>query len=159
MQMLQLKLQGECQSEKPYRISSIMQGTVNAGLFCTSTMRPDFSKEDCNLLMALRSHSVRDIKANFSSIHKKNMSCPLVCDDSNIEENQIHLMSCSKLLSRLDSKYLQQVKDIKYSDTYGDIYIHSRKAAVRHLSILLDTRQTILEEIQTTHNIDDTHAG
>ena len=118
---------------------------------------PDFSKEDCNLLMAFRSHSVRGIKANFSSIHKKDMSCPLVCDDSNIEDNQIHLMSCSKILSRLDSKYLQQVKDIKYCDIYGDL--HSQKAAVRHLSILLDTRRTILEEIQTTYNIDDTQAG
>ena len=83
--------------------------------------------------------------------------CPLKCDVSNPEDNQIHLMSCSKLLSRLDSKYLQQVKDIKYCDIYGDL--HSQKAAVQHLSILLDTRRTILEEIQTTYNIDDTQAG
>ena len=41
-------------------------------------------------------------------------------DDLNQEDNQIHLMSCQSLLSRLDTKYLQQVKETKYSDIYGD---------------------------------------
>ena len=98
--------------------------------------------------MALRSHSVKGIKANFSSINKEDMACPLKCDVSNPEDNQIHLMSCESICSRLDSKYIEQVKDIQYSDIYGDL--SSQKAAVRHLSSLLDIRRTILEELQTT---------
>ena len=109
---------------------------------------PDFSKPECDLLMALRSHSVKGIKANFSSINKEDMACPLKCDVSNPEDNQIHLMSCESICSRLDSKYIEQVKDIQYSDIYGDL--SSQKAAVRHLSSLLDIRRTILEELQTT---------
>ena len=69
-------------------------------------------------------------------------------DDLNQEDNQIHLMSCQSLLSRLDTKYLQQVKETKYSDIYGDLV--SQKAAVRHLAILLETRKKILEELQST---------
>ena len=107
----------------------------------------DFSKEDCDLLMAFRSHSVRGIRANFSSKHKENMACPLKCDPSNPEDNQIHLMSCQSIISRLDGTYIEQVKDIKYSDIYSDI--HSQKAAVRYLSSLLEVRRTILEELQT----------
>ena len=96
--------------------------------------------------MAFRSHSAKGFKANFSSIHKKDMSCRLKCD-SHHEDSQIHIMSCSSILSRLDDKYIQETKDIKYSDIYGEP--HSQKTAVRHLSTLLDVRKTILEEIQT----------
>ena len=85
------------------------------------------------------------------------MACPLNCDFSNPEDNQIHLMSCQSILSRKDSKYREQVKDIKYSDIYGDL--HCQKAAVSHLSSLLDTRRAILEELQTTHNIKDKQDG
>ena len=106
----------------------------------------NFSKTDCNLLMSLRSHSVKGFKANFSSVHKNDMSCKLKCD-LNQEDNQFHLMSCINILSRLDSKYIQETKYIKYSDIYGEP--HSQKTAVRHLSTLLDVRKTILEEIQT----------
>ena len=57
-------------------------------------------------------------------------------------------MSCQSFLSRLDTKYLQQVKENKYSDIYGDLA--SQKAAVRHLAILLETRKKIQEELQST---------
>ena len=99
---------------------------------------PDFSIEDCNLLMAFRSHSAKGFKANFSSIHKKDMSCPLKCD-SHHEDSQIHLMSCPSIFSRLDSKYMQGTKNIIYSDIYGEP--HRQKTAVRHLSArwLLET--------------------
>ena len=75
------------------------------------------------------------------------MSCPLKCD-SHQEDSQIHLMSCSSILSRIDSKYIQETKNIKYSDIYGEP--HSQKTAVRCLSALLDVRKTILEELPST---------
>ena len=109
---------------------------------------PDFSKIDCDLLMALRSHSVKGIKANFSSINKEDMSCPLQCEVPGPEDNQIHLLSCQAIISRLDRGQIEKAKDIKYSDIYGDIL--GQKAAVRHLSILLDIRRTVLEDLQTT---------
>ena len=108
---------------------------------------PDFSMEECNLLMAFRSHSVRSFKANFSSIHKKDMSCPLQCV-SHHEDSQIHLMSCKSIFSRLDSKYTQETKDIIYSDIYGEP--HRQKTAIRHLSALMVVRNTIIEELQST---------
>ena len=40
------------------------------------------------------------------------------------------------------------IKYIKYSDIDGDI--HSQKVGVRHLSILMEIRRTILEELQST---------
>ena len=76
------------------------------------------------------------------------MACPLKCDDSNPVDSQIHLMSCQSISSRLDGKYIEEVKDIKYSDIYSDI--HRQKAAVRYLSSLLEVRRTILEELQTS---------
>ena len=109
---------------------------------------PDFSKTDCDLLMALRSHSVKSIKANFSSINKEGMSCPLQCEVPGPEDNQIHLLSCQAIISRLDRDQIEKAKDIKYPEIYGDIL--GQKAAVRHLSTLLDIRRTILEELQTT---------
>ena len=75
------------------------------------------------------------------------MSCPLKCD-SHHEVSQIHLMSCTSISSRLDSKYNQETKDIIYSDIYGEP--HLQKTAVRHLSALLVIRNTILEERQST---------
>ena len=56
-------------------------------------------------------------------------------------------MSCLSICSRLDSKYIEQVKDIQYSDMYGDL--QSQKTAVKYLSSLLDIRRTILDELQT----------
>ena len=109
---------------------------------------PDFSKTDCDLLMALRSHSVKGIKANFSSINKEDMSCPLKCESPCPQDNQIHLMSCPAIVSKLDRDQIERSKHIKYPDIYGDI--PGQKAAVRHLSILLDIRRTLLEELQTT---------
>ena len=74
--------------------------------------------------MVLRSHSLRGIKANVSSVHKIDMACPLKSDFSNHEDNQIHLMSCKTILSRLDSKYIEQVQDIKKTGIYGDLHSH-----------------------------------
>ena len=107
----------------------------------------DFSKADRDLLMALRSHSLKGIKANFSSINQGDMSCPLKYDISNPEDNQIPMMSCQSICSWLDSKYIEQVKDTQYSYIYGDL--RSQKTAVSHLSYLLDIRRTILGELQT----------
>ena len=109
---------------------------------------PEFSKEDCNLLMALRYHSIPGIKANFSSVNKNDISCPLLCNDLNQDDSQTHLMSCQSVLSRLDTKYFQQVKETKYSDIHGDLV--SQKAAVRHLAILLEIRRKIIEELHST---------
>ena len=37
-----------------------------------------FSNIDCELLIALRSHTLRGIKCNFPSIYKKDLSCPQI---------------------------------------------------------------------------------
>ena len=108
----------------------------------------DFSRDDCKILTALRSHSVQGIKANFSSVHKNDMSCPLKCEGSTHEDSQIHLMSCKSIFARLDRKYIRQTQNIKYTDIYREP--HSEREAARHLSTLLDIRRNILEELQTS---------
>ena len=57
---------------------------------------PSFSNSDCKLLFALRSHSLRGIKGNFSSINKDNMSCPLLCDQTKPQDDQQHILVCKK---------------------------------------------------------------
>ena len=108
----------------------------------------DFSRDDCQILTALRSHSLQGIKANFSSVHKNDMSCPLKCECSTHEDNQIHLMSCKSIFARLDRKYIEQTQNIKYTDIYGEP--HSQREAARHLSTILDVRRNILEELRTS---------
>ena len=76
------------------------------------------------------------------------MSCPLKCEGSNHEDNQIHLMSCKSIFARLDRKYIRQTQNIKYTYIYREP--HSQREAARHLSTLLDVRRNILEELQTS---------
>ena len=56
-----------------------------------------FSNDESELLFALRSHTKRGVKGNFSSFYKNNMSCPLNCHETKPVDSQIHMLNCERI--------------------------------------------------------------
>ena len=106
----------------------------------------NFTNKECDLLFALRSKSVRGIKANTPSEHKNNMSCPLCCEESNSQDEQEHLIKCHKILEELGSQPLELALSVEYQDLYGNT--HQQKAAVEVFMKLLEVRSRLLEDIR-----------
>ena len=92
-----------------------------------------FTRSECELLFALRTQMVPDIKKNFSSFYEDNMLCEL-CSDQVC--SQQHLLSCVKLRS-------EDVipNDIEYSDIYKNADKQLR--IVRVFKQLLRTREIL----------------
>ena len=56
---------------------------------------PLLNKEEIVLLVALRSHTIRGMKKNFSTWYKPNLSCALGCSE---EDSQSHVINCKPIL-------------------------------------------------------------
>ena len=108
---------------------------------------PSFSNSDCKILFALRSHSLRGIKGNFSSINKEDMSCPLFCDNIKPQDDQPHILVCKKLLGQLSSKDLEATTLSEYNHIYGSL--EEQKSVVSTFRTLLKVRENLLEEGST----------
>ena len=63
-----------------------------------------FTNKECELLFALRSKSVRGIKAKTPSVYRNNMICPLSCDKTNPQDEQEHLLKCHIILQELNTQ-------------------------------------------------------
>ena len=107
-----------------------------------------FSNEEAKILFALRSHSIRGIKANFSSANKENIYCPLKCDTTPMIDEQRHLLVCKVICSSLSISQLEALKTTQYEDIYGSI--HKQKEAVIVFRWLLALRQKLLDHLQTS---------
>ena len=70
-----------------------------------------FSKEDIHILFALRTNML-DCKSNFQNQHEDDLSCR-ICKDSNVLEDEDHLLAC-KVLN--DQKY-----SVQFDDVYKDV--------------------------------------
>ena len=70
-----------------------------------------FSKEDCQLLFALKTKMV-DCKTNFSHLYEENMTCR-ICFEADSREDEDHILLCKTLN---DTEY-----DVSYCDVYADI--------------------------------------
>ena len=70
----------------------------------------NFSKSEVELLFALRTRTIRNIKKNFASQFSNNMDCQLCCLH---EDSQEHLLQCSELVTRVKIP-----TDIHYSDVF-----------------------------------------
>ena len=101
---------------------------------------PLFTREEVENLAALRSHSVRGIKKNFSSWYKPNLVCPLGCL---VEDDQSHLRHCGPLLAELSTIQKEAVHHTQYQDIYGSL--EQQKAAIVAFSWLLDARERLLK--------------
>ena len=71
-----------------------------------------FSSEEVKKLAALRSHTTRGIKKNFSSWYRPNLACVLGCSD---EDDQPHLLHCKPLLAKLDPEQRDLIGGIEYT--------------------------------------------
>jgi hypothetical protein len=69
-----------------------------------------FSKSEIELLFALRTRMVNDIKTNFSSQHNNNFTCDLCQVAIDCQE---HLLSCVKL-----KQHVKVPREIEYSDLF-----------------------------------------
>ena len=58
-------------------------------------------------------------------MHNKDLSCPLLCDPSNPQDEGSHLLCCKKILEQLDANELEAIKysNIKmYMALYTNIF-------------------------------------
>ena len=73
---------------------------------------PNFTKSEIELLFALRTRMVRDIKNNFPQMHNNNMACEIcklqIC-------SQEHLLKCVEL-----RKHVKIPEDVEYLDIFRD---------------------------------------
>ena len=111
-------------------------------------MFSQFSNNKPKLLSALKSHSKRGIKANFSSAHKEDIYCPLKCEATPLLDDQRHLLLCKSLCRNLSTSHLEARKTIKYDDTYGPIY--KQKEAVNVFWSTINIQEKLLEHLKTT---------
>ena len=101
---------------------------------------PLFNNEEIFLLVALRSHTIRGIKKNFSTWYKPNLSCALGCSE---EDSQSHVLDCKPILEQLNPEQLETAKTVKYIDIYNCLEI--QKVTVTVYSWLLNIRERLLE--------------
>ena len=105
-----------------------------------------FTNKECDLLFALRSKSVRGIKANTPSAHRQNIFCPLCGNETNSQDDQEHILKCHKIIEDLKQHYVELVHSLEYTDLYGTT--HQQKAAVEIYMELLEVRSRLLEDIK-----------
>ena len=97
-----------------------------------------FRNSEAIILSALRSHTLRGFKSNFSSWYKPNLMCPLsnLCNE---EDTQRHMLSCKALLAELKPEHKQLINSVEYEDIYGSTEAQMR--AVNMFTILLEIRE------------------
>ena len=99
---------------------------------------PIYINDEVNLLHALRSRSI-NVKHNFSSKYRNDMSCPLC---STGRDDQQHILDCSVLKNKLVSKEAANNK-VVYEDIFED---YLRQKEVTHLfAKLLKIRNSLLD--------------
>ena len=77
-------------------------------------------------------------------MHKKDLSCPLLCDPSNPQDEQSLLLCCKKILEQLNADELQTIKISDYSHLYGSL---DEQLSVTHIfRRLLQVREQLLDE-------------
>ena len=103
----------------------------------------EFNNNEVTLLTALRSHTIRNIKMNFSTWYKPDLSCRVRCQQSQQDDSQQHLLSCQSLLSHLNQEQLKFIQEISFDDLYSDTARQKRTVTV--FSWLLDIRERLLE--------------
>ena len=106
------------------------------------------SNNECKLLFALRSNSVRGLKANTPSIFKNNLSCSLKYNLSKNIDDQQHHLTCTKIQDALSLPEIEDFRKIEYCDIYRSI--EKQKSAVLIITRLLEVREGLLERSSCT---------
>ena len=85
---------------------------VRSMRYCELAVQPyllsDMNEEEKNMLTAIRSKCLRNIKTNFQNMHRTCLHCPLLCNNENPhQDTQEHLLQCSVLgESNLDFDFI-----------------------------------------------------
>ena len=106
----------------------------------------ELNNPEVTMLTALRSHTIRNIKMNFSSWYKNDLSCSLKCQEiqqNQDEDSQQHLLVCKTLLSQLSQEQYKLIEGISYNDLYSNTV--RQKLAVTGFTWLLNIRERLLE--------------
>ena len=89
----------------------------------------NISTEETQMLAALRSNCVRNVRMNFPKILKNLVYCPLKCEQHNqIEDTQEHLLQYKKFNTtniervKIDDDYACIAKQTKVDDFLLNIY-------------------------------------
>ena len=96
---------------------------------------PNFSKSEVELLFALRTRTVRNIKKNFPTQYNNNMTCQLCSLHIDCQEN---LIVCTELTKRVTIP-----TDMKYSDIYEGP--EKQIKIVKVMKKLLRTREILMQ--------------
>ena len=92
------------------------------------------STSEKQLLFKLRTHMIQ-VKCNYTSMYRDNMSCRLC--DTNSDESQEHIFSCPSLAT------ISNVNNVKYMD---DQNLDKQITAVKHWNVLLKNRTIKMNE-------------
>ena len=123
---------------KHTKIKNIQYSKFETQSYLTSPM---FSNKEVNLLHALRSRSV-NVKCNFSSKYKDNLSCPVCLVESESDDQQ-HILNCTILNKKLRTKITANNR-VAYSDIFGDVL---KQKEVTYLYMqLLTIREELLDK-------------
>ena len=96
------------------------------------------STSEKQLLFKLRTHMIQ-VKGNYSSMFKDDMSCRLC--DTNSEESQEYILSCPSLATSFN------INNVKYMDIY-DQNLDIQITAVKHWNTLLKNRTIKMNELK-----------
>ena len=118
------------------KISDIYYPIFQTQKYMTS---PIFANDEVNLLHALRSRSI-NVKNNFSSKYRNDMSCPLC---SHMRDDQRHILECDVLKNKLESREVANSK-VVYEDIFGD---HLKQKEATHLfAKLIKIRDSLVDK-------------
>ena len=76
-------------------------------------------------------------------MYNGNISCPLLCQENEAEDTQIHLLQCPVLLANLSKEEEEETRLIEYNDMYGSV--ERQKQLVRIMARVLEIRRKILD--------------
>ena len=99
---------------------------------------PSFSEKESNLLLALRTRTVRGIRADFPGMFTTR-ECPM---QGCMEEDTLpHLLTCTVLLSQVE----EQQHSYRFSDVYSDC-LEEQLRITKRLALLLEARERVERE-------------
>ena len=94
---------------------------------------PRFSKQDVQLLFALRTRMI-DVRSNFRNLHSNNLDCQ-TCNQTCIEDEN-HLLNCESLKN-------EESVENNFSQVYGSV--DEQLNVVKNFKQILRKRETLLE--------------
>ena len=114
---------------------------------------PLFSDNNRQLLLALRTRTVRGIRSDFGGIYQDKM-CPLECGELDKLEN---ILTCSVLRQHHRSREITNT-DVKYQDIFSTD-ISKQQKVTEMFSQLLETRSQIIQSMPVANHTGPVHGS